>query len=405
MKPGYKFILIKKDKRAKMASTGRFKTNKVNYDITYYLHMFNSGNITTPKYQREHCWKPEFEVKLIMSILAGVDLPKIYLGQIKETGETHLIDGGHRSRTIDRFVKNEFHITRDGKHVYYNKEFEQETKGKVNLTEEEKRYFDSYHLDVLTYEGITEKECRNIFNDLQNAQPMSIDDVINSWQSELVDYIRDLLDQYLYIGEEPKTVKEWFETYPKIMGRIKPEKTKVMTHLISWFTIFFPLVDNITLNPKIKEKEELSRLFLAKGNNQNSPALNYVKEHQDEITDEMDETFKENIKFIFDYYIHHQDMFSAYLYTLIHMRANHESFDIDIYEDFLETVKEYEYLKKEAEKFRNAKNFSKSLEKSSEAEDLNNEYDRELEIFSRSRKDDNICGMKKRYPIVLERCV
>ena len=123
-----------------MASTGRFKTNNVNYDIKYYLHMFNSGKITTPKYQREHCWKPEFEVKLIMSILAGVDLPKIYLGQIKETGETHLIDGGHRSRTIDRFVKNEFHITRDGKHVYYNKEFEQETKGKVNLSEEEKRY-------------------------------------------------------------------------------------------------------------------------------------------------------------------------------------------------------------------------------------------------------------------------
>ena len=147
-----------------MASAGRFDTNKVNYNISYYLHMFNSGNITTPKYQREHCWKPEFEVKLIMSILAGVDLPKIYLGQIKETGETHLIDGGHRSRTIDRFVKNEFHIIRDGKHVYYNKEFEQETKGKINLSEEEKRYFDNYHLDVLTYIDITEKECRNIFN-------------------------------------------------------------------------------------------------------------------------------------------------------------------------------------------------------------------------------------------------
>ena len=386
--------------------TNLFKTNSVNYDINYYLHMFNSGKITTPKYQREHCWKPEFEVKLILSILSGVDLPKIYLGQIKEIEETHLIDGGHRSRTIDRFVKNEFYIIRDGKQIYYNKEFDQETKGKEKLPEEEKRYFDNYHLDVLTYVDITENDCRNIFNDLQNAQPMSIDDVINSWQSELVDYIRDLLDEDMEVDGKTMKVIEWFEDNSNIMGRNKPEKTKVMTHLISWYTIFFPLIDNITLNPKFKEKEEVSRLFLAKGNNQNSPALNYVKEHREEITDETKEIFMNNIRFIFDYYIHHPEIFSAYLYTLIHMKANHlKNFDIEEYEDLLETVKEYEDLKKEAEKFRNSKNFSKSLEKSKEAEELNNEYNRELEIFSRSRKDDNITGMKKRYPIVLERCV
>ena len=390
-----------------MASAGRFDTNKVNYNISYYLHMFNSGNITTPKYQREHCWKPEFEVKLIMSILAGVDLPKIYLGQIKETGETHLIDGGHRSRTIDRFVKNEFHIIRYGKHVYYNKEFEQETKGKINLSEEEKRYFDNYHLDVLTYIDITEKECRNIFNDLQNAQPMSIEDVINSWQSDLVDYIRDLLDEPMEVDEETKTVREWFETYPKIMGNNKTEKTKMMTQLISWFTIIFPLVESIVHNPKIKEKEEISYSFLTKGNNNHSPCLNYVKEHRDDITDEVKEEFMGHLEYIFEYYKENH-ISPSDLYTLIHSRVNYfSSFDIDTYEDLLETVKEYEEIKKESEKLQSSKKYDLAALKFKEAEQLNNEYDRCLETWFKSRKNggNNPSGMRKRNEIVLERCL
>lgn len=390
-----------------MASEGRFDTNKVNYNISYYLHMFNSGNITTPKYQREHCWKPEFEVKLIMSILAGVDLPKIYLGQIKETGETHLIDGGHRSRTIDRFVKNEFHIIHDGKHVYYNKEFEQETKGKINLSEEEKRYFDNYHLDVLTYIDVTEKECRNIFNDLQNAQPMSIEDVINSWQSDLVDYIRDLLDEPMEVGEETKPVREWFETFPKIMGNNKTEKTKMMTQLISWFTIIFPLIESIVLNPKIKEKEEISYSFLTKGNNNHSPCLNYVKEHRDDITDEVKEEFMGHLEYIFEYY-KENTISPSDLYTLIHSRVNYfGSFDIDTYEDLLETVKEYGEIKKESEKLQSSKKFDLAALKFKEAEQLNNEYDRCLETWFKSRKNggNNPSGMRKRNEIVLERCL
>lgn len=390
-----------------MASAGRFDTNKVNYNISYYLHMFNSGNITTPKYQREHCWKPEFEVKLIMSILAGVDLPKIYLGQIKETGETHLIDGGHRSRTIDRFVKNEFHIIRDGKHVYYNKGFEQETKGKINLSEEEKRYFDNYHLDVLTYIDITEKECRNIFNDLQNARPMSIEDVINSWQSDLVDYIRDLLDEPMEVDEETKSVREWFETYPKIMGNNKTEKTKMMTQLISWFTIIFPLIESIVINPKIKEKEEISYSFLTKGNNNHSPCLNYVKEHREDITDEVKEEFMGHLEYIFEYY-KENTISPSDLYTLIHSRVNYfGSFDIDTYEDILETVKEYEEIKKESEKLQSSKKYDLAALKFKEAEQLNNEYDRCLETWFKSRKNggNNPSGMRKRNEIVLERCI
>ena len=175
---------------------------------------------------------------------------------------------------------------------------------------------------------------------------MSIEDVINSWQSDLVDYIRDL-DEPMEVDEETKTVREWFETYPKIMGNNKTEKTKMMTQLISWFTIIFPLVDNIILNPKIKEEEEVSLSFLTKGNNNHSPCLNYVKERREDITDEIKEEFMGHLEFIFEYYKENTISPSDHIY-LIHSRVNYfGSFDIDTYEDILETVKEYEEIKKE----------------------------------------------------------
>lgn len=381
------------------------KIEKANLMIKHYMMEFNSDEITTPKYQRDHCWKSEFESKLINSILDGVDLPKIYLGKIKETGETHLIDGGHRSRTIDRFMKNEFSIVRNQKNVFYNKVFEKDTKGKTNLSEEEKKNFDNYTLDVVTYVNINEKECRNIFNNLQNAQPMSIEDVINSWQSDLVDYVRDLLDESIEIDNEKNTVREWYEKYSSIMGKTKPEKTKIMTHLLSLFTIFFPQTDNEILNPNFKEKEELSRLYLAKGNNKNSPCLNYVKEYKAEITGEISREFIEKLSFIFSYFIQNKNIFPTYLYTLIHAKENHENFSIEKYETLLENVKNYEKLKKEADTFHKSKNFDESLKKSKDAETLNDENDKHLETWFRSRKDDHQTGMKKRYQIVLKTCL
>ena len=381
------------------------KIQKVQYPMSYYIKIFTSGDITIPKYQREHCWKPEFEVKLILSILNGSDVTKIYLGDIYETEELHLIDGGHRSRTFQKYRGNEFPVRIDGVDTYYDKVFEQETKGKRNMTKAEKKRFDDYHLDVTIYRNITEKDCREEFNNLQNARPMSIEDVINSWQSDLVEYIRDLLDESMCVDEEEKTVREWFENYPKIMNN-KTEKTKIMCQLIAWFTIIFPQMDNQILNPKINEEEEVSLTFLTKGNNNNSPCLNYVKEYTDDITEEIKATFMNNLTFIFDYYINHE-ISPSDIYTLIHSRTNYDSFDIDKYEEIIQNVKEYDTMIKEADKLWKNKKFDLAGEKSKEAEDLNDEYDKDLEKWFKSRKDggNNPCGMKKRQSIVSKRCV
>ena len=73
----------------------------------------------------------------------------------------------------------------------------------------------------------------------------------------------------------------------------------------------------------------------------------------------------------------------------------------------LETVKQYEEIKKESEKLQSSKKYDQAATKFKEAEDLNNEYDRCLETWFKSRKNggNNPSGMKKRHEIVLERCL
>ena len=47
----------------------------------------------------------------------------------------------------------------------------------------------------------------NVFNKLQNIGSMDIEDVINSHQSPLVDFVRDLINTQIY----SKTIKEHFK--------------------------------------------------------------------------------------------------------------------------------------------------------------------------------------------------
>ena len=62
---------------------------------------------------------------------------------------------------------------------------------------------------------------------------MSIDDVINSYQSDLVDFARQIVDCKV----DGKTVRKVFEELKFIP---KPEKSSIMTKLICWWTINSP---------------------------------------------------------------------------------------------------------------------------------------------------------------------
>ena len=323
-----------------------FKTNKLNRSIEDYLDEVNK-KYSYPVWQREDCWPLYFKKDLIVSVLNGIDIPKLYIAKIKDKDIRYIIDGGHRTRALQEFKNNEFFISYNGKMTYYDKKFEKDTRNKTCLTQEEKEAFDDFELAIVVYKDINENECRNIFNKLQNARPMDIEDVINSHQSPLVDFIRDLINTQIY----SKTIKEHFKD---IIG-LSEDKTKVMTQLVSWYTILFPIPD------PDEELHVTALKYIKKGSKNNSPLLDgYIKKHFNEIKPEEKTEFIKWIHFIFDYLIERKKVAPTDLNTLIHSRKYVSGFDIVKFTSLIDTVDFYKRLKKSGEDFNRQQDYNQS---------------------------------------------
>ena len=370
-----------------------YKILRHQYPIKIWIELMTS-EFKFPEWQRGNCWTDRFKQELILSIINGVDLPKLYIGDIKDTDNKYIIDGGHRSRTIKEFYNNKFHIIIDGQKIFYNKP--SKTRNVSSLNEEQRSDFDDYHLDVVVYKNISINDCRHIFNVLQNAQPMSIYDVVNSYQSELVDYSRILVDTTV----NGDTIAEYFGKYKFIQS---PDKTKIMTKLICWFSIVFPISRDDDDDGIL---EDISLKYLTEGNNKNSPCLNYIKGYTKPITDENKHKFINILNFVFDYYDNNQ-LPPTDLNTLIHAKVNHQNFSIEKFNDFLQQVSIYENLKKESEKLYSDKKYEDSSMIDKQADTLNETYNKELQVWVNSRKSggNNPSGMHKRYEIIKNRCL
>ena len=72
-----------------------FTIERRQYSINYFIHQLQTDKYSFPNWQREDCWKPIYKQELVLSILNGIDIPKIYLGDIKDSDDIFIIDGGH----------------------------------------------------------------------------------------------------------------------------------------------------------------------------------------------------------------------------------------------------------------------------------------------------------------------
>lgn len=363
--------------------------------IKYFINDMDQNVFTFPDWQREDCWKLEFKRELIRSIFNGDDLPKLYIGHISGTSIKYIVDGGHRSRTIQEFMQNKFSFKLRNVDIYYNKEFINTTRNHRSLSDSEKEHFDNYSLDFSIYTGISHEECRHLFNRLQNAVPMSIEDVINSHQSQLVDLMRNLTKMKYEDSTLLDTLIQM--NYLKIKT-----KTQAMVQLISWFTIMFPMLIGDDCD---KEREAVSLRYLTKGNNKDSPCLKYVKRFEGEITDEIKNHFVNEIKHI----ITTQSEFNyvpTNLNSYIHARVNYPQFNKNKYDNFIKLCDKYSELKKSAFDLDNRKLYDQAKKTHTEADQMDSDYNSNLSEWLKSMRNGGNApsGMNKRLAIIRERC-
>lgn len=401
------------------------KRNLVNrYQIT--IKEMTAMIIALPKWQREDTWTELYRIELICSILRNHDLPKFYFAKIIGSGNRYLIDGGHRYRTIKKFINNEFYICIDGMCVYYNKE-ELDSNSR-NLTEIERGYFDNYELSFTEYIDIEEKEARDIFNKLQNHCPMSIPDMINSMETHLIDYLRDLYNFPI----DGQHLCHYFTILPTLPNPTTTDGSKtneLLCCLVSLFSQFRPLDSGFQtpfINGSSSEKE-MALYWHEPGYKGQPPLFRYAKNYIDSISLEEKKEFEDILTNVIR--ILHEQYKSnkkskinlMYYFTLTHSIIWLPEFSVEKFYEFINHEVEYNNLISESKKHQNCDNIERSLlvkEKANKLldnypdfQELNRDpryderYDNIFQLWKKSIKHSSGKGMYERLTIMQKYCL
>ena len=384
-------------------STTRLQPHHYNISVSDYLQSFRNNEYDLPPWQREDCWDDEYRKELIKSILEGTDLPKLYMANItdNENDGISLLDGGHRTRTFLSYCNNEFSIPMNGKNVFYDNS--DGTPLSETLSDEDKNYLDTYQLSITRYDEITTKDARKLFNRLQNAVPMSIADVINSRESPLIDWLRDLKKNGIIDGRR----MDYYFNNKTDTGKSLPNtnNNEDLYQLVSWWTIINPIPENN------EELEIIAIRYLEKGKTKSAMPLKYLKKF-DETFDNVSEELKTNFVNMLTQFLQYLStkrtkISMADLNTILHSMCHIENTDMQRIEHFQTQLESYNTKKSAAKKQQSNHNYDLSKSLNIEADNLNNMYNGNLVEWIRSRTDGGSSErkMRVRSEMIKEHCL
>ena len=143
-------------------------------------------------------------------------------------------------------------------------------------------------MTVVTYTDITEKQARTIFNRLQNAAPMAMADVVNSFESDLVEYFRDEMRPWLLDGRED---------YKHCGLPLKsPETNEDIYQMLSWMTIVNPAHNEYSLEENAMKNIEMGK------SRENNFCFKYLRDFDDsDLTESIKNKFKQTVTYVIDF--------------------------------------------------------------------------------------------------------
>lgn len=374
--------------------------------ITIHDHIsnFSNGLLSLPLWQRkgQKIWQGDYKSELIDSIMSGVMLPMICLAEIKvilQQMETIIIDGGHRTRTLNAYKNNEFAWEYKDELVYYS-ETHHDTRGNRIMTAEERHMFDNYHLTIVTYRDIDESGARMIFNRLQNAAPMTMADIVNSYESPLVDYFRVNNRRKLLRGADIYD-KVW-----KRLGFKHPDTNEDLYQMLSLFSIVNP-----SSNDESMERNALKCVEMGK-DRENNACFRYLRNFDNRVlTSSMIERFEYSLEKIYAFASKNGTRFKSggkgdiptYLHSLLYV----ERFSQNRFSRLLDDVDRYKHYDSSSEKCFKAGKTGMAESMKVQREALNTKYEGALEKWVKSRANNpaSESNMIKRRDIVKLWCI
>lgn len=150
---------------------------------------------TNPDYQRPAVWTKPQKQLLIDSMLREYDVPKIYLHR---TGDKtyDVIDGQQRLRTIWEYFEGGFALAKDADPV---DGYEVAGKKYEDLDMDILDKLNSYNLDFVILDNVTEDEIREMFLRLQNGTTLKAQEKRNAYPGNMRDYIKELASHSFFV--------------------------------------------------------------------------------------------------------------------------------------------------------------------------------------------------------------
>lgn len=385
--------------------------NTVQMTLKDYIAHYRNGDYSMPPWQRgqQQIWTEEYREELIQSILDGIDVPKLYHATYNNGEQvTSIIDGGHRTRTWNSFFQNKFgvRLSDDSDERVFYTVTPQETRNSRVMTTDEVNTLNNYKVTIVTYNDISEKEARRIFNRLNNAAPMAMPDIVNSWESELIDFLREMVNYEVPPSPCLRSRKTIEGHFAGLRSLPKPDNNECLYQLLSWFTIVNPFDDTD------KSLEDEAIKYIEKGKNRNSATFKYLQifdKKGTDLTQAAQDGFKLMIQDLITFLEENRDLSisSGDVNTYIYSQMWCDNFSKEKFKGFLQNVHHFKKLKTESEKmFKNGQGPGATA-KQGQANTLDEQYDGDISswIKSRAQNPSGEKSMKTRNEIIQKHCI
>lgn len=144
------------------------------------------GIDTNPDYQRPAVWTKSQKQLLIDSMLREYDIPKFYLHRTSDK-TFDVIDGQQRLRTIWEFFSGDFSLAKDAEPVD-GIEIKGQKYSELDFDIQDK--INSYNLDFVILDNVSEDEIREMFLRLQNGTSLKAQEKRNAMPGRMGDFVR-----------------------------------------------------------------------------------------------------------------------------------------------------------------------------------------------------------------------
>lgn len=160
------------------------KRANINWSAKQYAKMVMKGSVVFDnEVQRAYVWDIPRRTKLISSMLMGLPVPALYAKKTAD-GKYDVLDGQQRSRTIAKFLNDEFALgeleldwTPDVEGVEETKHYDLTGKKFSELDEDMRDVINDYSLTIYYFENLTDEETDEMFIRLNNGKPFTTKEI------------------------------------------------------------------------------------------------------------------------------------------------------------------------------------------------------------------------------------